>query len=159
MSPAWPLDYADFEPWYTKAEWLYQVHGNAGEDPTEGKRSKDYPWPAVSHEPRLQQLHDDLAAGGYRPFHAPCGILLDEAEQTVSFDGVGERPLLSINRFRYRRAASYPPAYPFPFNSRYRSALLRFPAATQSAMNAANGSTAVALARPGCQSGHVSSRR
>ena len=36
ISPAWPLSYDDFEPLYTKAEWLYQVHGNHGEDPTEG---------------------------------------------------------------------------------------------------------------------------
>ena len=36
ISPAWPLDYGDFEPWYSKAEHLYQVHGNGGEDPTEG---------------------------------------------------------------------------------------------------------------------------
>ena len=56
LSPAWPLSYDDFEPWYSKAEWLYQVHGNAGEDPTEGPRSEPYPWPAVSHEPRIQQL-------------------------------------------------------------------------------------------------------
>jgi choline dehydrogenase-like flavoprotein len=83
-SPAWPLGYDDFEPWYTKAEWLYQVHGNGGEDPTEGPRSKPYPWPAVSHEPRMQQLSDDLAAAGYHPFHAPCGILLDEAERSRS---------------------------------------------------------------------------
>ena len=54
VSPAWPLTYDDFEPWYTKAESLYQVHGNDGEDPTEGHRSKPYPWPAVSHEPRIQ---------------------------------------------------------------------------------------------------------
>ena len=39
ISPAWPLSYEDFEPWYTAAERLYQVHGNAGEDPTEGRRS------------------------------------------------------------------------------------------------------------------------
>ena len=52
--------YDDFEPYYTKAEWLYQVHGNHGEDPTEGHWSKQYPWPAVSHEPRIQQLSDDL---------------------------------------------------------------------------------------------------
>jgi choline dehydrogenase-like flavoprotein len=84
VSPAWPLSYDDFEPWYTKAEWLYQVHGNAGEDPTEGPRSKPYPWPAVSHEPRIQQIHEDLASGGYQPFHAPCGILLDEAERPKS---------------------------------------------------------------------------
>ena len=84
LSPAWPLSYDDLEPWYTKAEWLYQVHGNGGEDPTEGHRSKPYPWPAVSHEPRIQQLFDDLQKGGYHPFHAPCGILLDEADRAKS---------------------------------------------------------------------------
>ncbi len=84
VSPAWPVGYDDFEPYYTKAEWLYQVHGDHGEDPTEGAWSKQYPWPAVSHEPRIQQLHDDLIAGGYHPFHAPCGILLDEAERDRS---------------------------------------------------------------------------
>jgi choline dehydrogenase-like flavoprotein len=29
-SPAWPVSYDDFEPWYTQAEWLYQVHGAHG---------------------------------------------------------------------------------------------------------------------------------
>jgi choline dehydrogenase-like flavoprotein len=84
ISPAWPLGYADFEPWYTKAEWLYQVHGSHGEDPTEGPWSRQYPWPAVSHEPRIQQISDALAQGGYHPFHAPCGILLDEAQRPAS---------------------------------------------------------------------------
>jgi choline dehydrogenase-like flavoprotein len=84
VSPAWPLTYDDFEPWYTKAEWLYQVHGNVDEDPTEGPHSKPYPWPAVSHEPRIQQMSDEMAAGGYHPFHAPCGILLDEADRAKS---------------------------------------------------------------------------
>jgi choline dehydrogenase-like flavoprotein len=84
ISPAWPLSYDEFEPWYTKAEWLYQVHGAHGEDPTEGRWSKDYPWPAVSHEPRIQRISDVLADRGYRPFHAPCGILLDEADRPAS---------------------------------------------------------------------------
>jgi choline dehydrogenase-like flavoprotein len=84
ISPAWPLSYDDFEPWYSRAEQLYQVHGNGGEDATEGHRSGPYPWPAVSHEPRIQQIHDDLAKGGYHPFHAPCGILLDEADRPRS---------------------------------------------------------------------------
>ncbi len=84
VSPAWPLSYDEFEPYYTKAEWLYQVHGEHGTDPTEGPWSKQYPWPAVSHEPRIQQLVDDLAAGGYHPFPAPCGILLDEADRAQS---------------------------------------------------------------------------
>ena len=84
ISPEWPVSYDDFEPFYTKAEWLYQVHGNHGEDPTEGHWSRQYPWPAVSHEPRIQQIADDLEQAGYHPFHAPCGILLDEAESPKS---------------------------------------------------------------------------
>ena len=84
LSPAWPLDYDDLEPYYTRAEWLYQVHGNHGEDPTEGPVSRQYPWPPVSHEPRIQQLADDLAAAGYHPFHAPCGVLLNEDHRAAS---------------------------------------------------------------------------
>ena len=78
-SPAWPITYDELEPYYTKAEHLYEVHGAHGEDPTEGPASAQYPFPAVSHEPRIQQLHDDLEAAGYHPFHAPCGIRLNEA--------------------------------------------------------------------------------
>jgi choline dehydrogenase-like flavoprotein len=84
VSPAWPLAYDDFEPWYSKAEQLYQVHGLHGEDPTEGSWSQQYPWPPVSHEPRIQQLADDLTKAGYHPYHAPCGIMLDEAHRAMS---------------------------------------------------------------------------
>ncbi|MBV8346427.1 MAG: GMC family oxidoreductase [Mycolicibacterium sp.] len=84
LSPAWPLSYDDFEPWYSAAERLYQVHGNAGEDPTDGPHSEPYPWPAGSHEPRLQKISDDLAKAGYHPFQAPCGILLNEADRPRS---------------------------------------------------------------------------
>jgi choline dehydrogenase-like flavoprotein len=84
MSPGWPLSYQDFEPYYTQAEELYQVHGARGEDPTEPPASGPYPFPAVSHEPRIQQLSDDLARAGYHPFHSPCGILLNEANMPYS---------------------------------------------------------------------------
>jgi choline dehydrogenase-like flavoprotein len=84
ISPAWPLSYDDFEPWYSKAERLYQVHGNGGEDPTEGHRSEPYPWPAVSHEPRIARISEGLEKGGYHPFHAPCGIMLNEAQRPRS---------------------------------------------------------------------------
>ena len=83
-SPAWPISYDDVEPYYTLAEQLYHVHGARGEDPTEPPASAPYPHPAVSHEPRIQQLADDLAAAGYTPFHAPCGIMLDEANMPFS---------------------------------------------------------------------------
>ena len=84
LSPAWPISYDELEPYYTKAEQLYQVHGARGEDPTEPHASGDYPHPAVSHEPRIQQLSDDLAGAGYHPFHAPCGIMLDESNPPYS---------------------------------------------------------------------------
>jgi choline dehydrogenase-like flavoprotein len=84
ISPAWPIGYDELEPYYTKAEHLYEVHGAHGEDPTEGPASAPYPFPAVSHEPRIQQLSDDLEAAGYHPFHAPCGIRLNEANRPYS---------------------------------------------------------------------------
>ena len=71
ISPAWPISYDELEPYYTLAEQMYEVHGARGEDPTEPPASAPYPFPAVSHEPRIQQLADDLAAAGYHPFHAP----------------------------------------------------------------------------------------
>ena len=84
VSPAWPISYDEMEPYYTKAEQLYEVHGARGEDPTEPPASEPYPFPAVSHEPRIQKLADDLAAAGYHPFHAPCGIRLNESNMPYS---------------------------------------------------------------------------
>jgi choline dehydrogenase-like flavoprotein len=78
ISPAWPISYDDLEPYYTEAEKLYHVHGTRGEDPTEPPASGPYPWPAVSHEPRIQQLADGFVHSGLMPFHVPLGIQLDE---------------------------------------------------------------------------------
>jgi choline dehydrogenase-like flavoprotein len=80
VSPGWPLTYEDLEPYYTRAERLYHVHGERGVDPTEPPASAPYPYPAVSHEPRIQQLADDFASQGLRPFHVPLGIMLNERE-------------------------------------------------------------------------------
>ena len=84
ISPAWPIGYQDLEPYYTQAEHLYQVHGVRGEDPTEPPSGAPYPFPAVSHEPRIQKLSDDLVAAGYHPFHTPAGIMLNEANMPYS---------------------------------------------------------------------------
>ncbi len=84
VSPAWPISYRDLEPYYTRAERLYHVHGTRGEDPTEPWASAPYAHPAVSHEPRLQQLSDGMAALGLRPFHVPVGIMLDEQDRRRS---------------------------------------------------------------------------
>ena len=84
VSPAWPISYDDLEPYYTKAEHLYQVHGERGSDPTEPWASAPYKYPAVQHEPRIQQLHDDLEKRGLKPFHVPLGVMLNETDRHAS---------------------------------------------------------------------------
>jgi choline dehydrogenase-like flavoprotein len=83
LSPAWPISYRDLEPYYTEAERLYQVHGERGVDPTDPPGAP-YPFPPVSHEPRIQELHDDLEQLGCRPFHVPLGVRIDEANRQKS---------------------------------------------------------------------------
>lgn len=78
ISPAWPISYGELEPYYSEAERIYHVHGQVGEDPTEPRRSGPYPHPAISHEPRIQQLSEDFSLQGLKPFHTPLGVMLDE---------------------------------------------------------------------------------
>ena len=78
VSPAWPISYAAFEPYYGEAERLFHVHGLRGEDPTEPPASSPYPFPPVSHEPDIDALDRVLKEAGLHPFHLPLGILLDE---------------------------------------------------------------------------------
>ena len=78
VSPAWPLGYDVFEPYYTQAEALYHVHGERGEDPTEPWASAPYAYPPIKHEPRIQKLDEILRQQGMHPFHLPLGIKLDQ---------------------------------------------------------------------------------
>jgi choline dehydrogenase-like flavoprotein len=84
ISPAWPISYDDLEQYYNAAEHIYQVHGNRGEDPTDPWSRCPYPHPAVSHEPRIQQLSEDFQRMGLKPFHTPLGVMLDEKNTHAS---------------------------------------------------------------------------
>lgn len=84
VSPAWPISYSELEPYYTEAERLYQVHGERGGDPTEPPASAPFPYPSVSHEPRIAELANHFAAQGLRPFHTPLGVMLDETNGQAS---------------------------------------------------------------------------
>lgn len=84
VSPGWPLSYTDFEPYYAEAEKLYCVHGKMGLDSTEPYRASEYPYPPISHEPRIQELHDDLKEKGLHPFYMPMGIKLNESDSLNS---------------------------------------------------------------------------
>ena len=52
ISPAWPIDYHDLEPYYTQAEQLYLVHGAHGEDPRGG--DGEFPVPVRAGAARSQ---------------------------------------------------------------------------------------------------------
>ena len=60
------------------------MHGNRGEDPTEPRASAPYKYPALTHEPRIQELHEDWQKCGYKPFHLPVGVMLDEDHREKS---------------------------------------------------------------------------
>lgn len=77
-SPAWPLNYEAFKPYYQEAEELYEVHGQRGEDPMEPPEEKPYAYPPVSHEPFIQKIFDKLKTEGLKAFHLPLGIRLNE---------------------------------------------------------------------------------
>ncbi|HUG61734.1 MAG TPA: GMC family oxidoreductase [Methylomirabilota bacterium] len=74
VSPAWPYPYETLEPWYTAAERLYEVRGDAASDPTEPPHSAPYPHPPVPDEPAIAVVRARMAATGLRPFSLPLGI-------------------------------------------------------------------------------------
>ena len=82
-STAWPITYDDLEPYYCRAEEIFHVHGQPGEDPTESSRSRSYPFPSVPHEPAIAALGERLRANGLHPFHLPMGVDLREGGRCI----------------------------------------------------------------------------
>ena len=74
VSPAWPIDYATLEPYYERAERLYQVHGETGHDPTEPPRGP-YPHPPIPHAPEIAEAVDRLREQGLHPSPLPLGLI------------------------------------------------------------------------------------
>lgn len=74
ISPAWEFSYQDFEPYYTRAESLFKIHGQQGEDISEPPMSIEYPFPPLPHEPRLQEVAEDLSQLGLHPHHLTLAI-------------------------------------------------------------------------------------
>lgn len=82
-SPAWPVTYEEFEPYYAMAERWYLVHGKTGEDPTDPPRSGDFPFPAMPHDPYMAELCDKFRAQGLKPFSLPVGLDLREGGDCI----------------------------------------------------------------------------
>jgi len=76
ISPAWPVQYDEFEPYYAEAERLYLAHGQAGQDPTEPPRSGPFPYPPAPVVPEIKELRQRLQRAGLHPFAMPEGLAL-----------------------------------------------------------------------------------
>ncbi|MEO1622940.1 MAG: GMC family oxidoreductase [Cyanobacteria bacterium J06632_3] len=74
ITPEWPLKYADFEPYYTAAEQLYQVHGDQQGDPTEPTHSQGYPYPAPAHPPLMEPVVKLIKGEGLHPTALPTSL-------------------------------------------------------------------------------------
>lgn len=74
ISPAWPISYEDLKPYYLAAEKMYHVHGLRGSDPTEPEEILPYPHEPLPHEPRIQELFNDIEKLGLKPFPLPIGV-------------------------------------------------------------------------------------
>jgi choline dehydrogenase-like flavoprotein len=74
VSPAWPFPYEELEPWYSRAEQLFQVRGTLGQDPTEPHHSEPYPFPPVPDEPAIAAVRYRLKSLGIHPYSLPLGV-------------------------------------------------------------------------------------
>ncbi|MBL6927655.1 MAG: GMC family oxidoreductase [Rhodospirillales bacterium] len=85
-SPAWPVSYDTLEPYYTEAERLFGVHGEAGRDPTEPPRSGGYPFGPVPHDPEIAGVADRLRELGLKPFPLPTSVQYHDGGKCIACD-------------------------------------------------------------------------
>ncbi|HXW19147.1 MAG TPA: GMC family oxidoreductase [Roseiarcus sp.] len=73
-TPGWPFAYEELEPWYGRAEALYQARGRLGDDPSEPSHSTPYPFPPVPDESAIAAVRERLKRVGLHPFSLPLGV-------------------------------------------------------------------------------------
>jgi choline dehydrogenase-like flavoprotein len=76
-TPGWPVTYDALEPFYSRAETLYRVRGDAAQDPSEPPHSGRYPFPPVPDEPDIARLRAAFSAQGLHVAALPLGVDID----------------------------------------------------------------------------------
>jgi choline dehydrogenase-like flavoprotein len=79
----WPVDYAALEPFYTRAERLLGVAGEAGADPTEPPRSAPYPQSPPRLSGASKRMAEAMRSLGLHPFRIPLAINHAAAEGSI----------------------------------------------------------------------------
>ncbi|MEL6938109.1 MAG: GMC family oxidoreductase [Cyanobacteria bacterium J06598_1] len=92
ITPEWPIKYADWDPYYTEAEHLYQVHGDATQDPTEPEHSEGYAYPAMEHAPLMRPVVKQIEEQGFHPVSLPMSRTLRDDNPT------GDAEVFGIDR-------------------------------------------------------------
>ena len=93
-APAWGLSYAEFAPFYDRAEQLYRVHGESGVDPCEPPRQSRYPFEPKPIEPFMQELRLSLTRQGVHPY------LLPQSWSDSAVDPTGDAELFGVDLAR-----------------------------------------------------------
>jgi choline dehydrogenase-like flavoprotein len=70
----WPWSYRELEPYYTEAERILGVAGDAGIDPTEPARTAPYLEKPAELAPVSRRIERAASGLGYRPFRLPLAI-------------------------------------------------------------------------------------
>ena len=83
LSPAWPISYADLEPYYAEAERLYRVHGAPDGDPSDPPRSSPFPHPPLPDDPQVAKVAGKLRGAGVDVAPIPRGIDYGDAGACV----------------------------------------------------------------------------
>ena len=83
LSPAWPLRYADLEPWYSEAERLFRVHGDDTADPTAPGRAASFPYPAVASSADVEWMADGFRRQGLSPSALPLAVFSGAAGDCI----------------------------------------------------------------------------
>jgi len=77
VSPEWPICMMSWSLTTPRLNAFIMCMATSAKTPP-SRDAAGFPYPAVSHEPRIQQLSDDFARLGLNPLHTPLGIMLDE---------------------------------------------------------------------------------
>jgi choline dehydrogenase-like flavoprotein len=70
----WPIDYAELEPFYARAEQALGVAGTAGSNPFEMPRADAYPNPPHVYRPASRLIERGARQRGLHPFPTPMAI-------------------------------------------------------------------------------------
>lgn len=79
----WPIGYRDLEPYYTEAERLLSISGEAGIDPTEPPRSAPFPQGPAPLSAISQKVKASASALGLRPFQLPLAINYEDKSRNT----------------------------------------------------------------------------